>query len=156
MHCVIHAAGLQILQPLASVPYRSKRIVVLVSSWQTMATGVPFFAGLLGAFLKWSFAPFRWLASKIRSRKRTPERAPDSRPPTEAPLRFVTDDRASSWGPAKKGELPGTAVAGHWTVTNVSNRDFVLLRARLEGYQANQSYVSTKGFDTEAMGLTYD
>src|SRR5262245_24605321 len=135
---------------------QSLRTVTLVNSWQTMATGVPFFAGLLGAFLKWGFTPFRRLASKIRSRKRAPEGAPDPQLPTEAPLRFVTDDRASFWGPAKKGELPGTAVAGHWTVTNVSNRDFVLLKARLEGYEAKHSYVSTKGFDTEAVGSTYD
>src|SRR5262245_52419467 len=100
---------------------QSLRTVVLVSSWQTIATDVPSFGGLLEASLKWAFTPFRWLASKIRSRKRTSERAPDPRPPTEAPLRLFTDDRASSWGPAKKGELPGTAVVGHWMVTNVSN-----------------------------------
>jgi hypothetical protein len=93
------------------------------------------------------FTPFRWLASKIRSKK-------EAQPPAEAPLYFSTDDRASFWSSAKRGESSGTQVVGHWHVTNVSNRDFVLLKVRLEGYEATHSHVLTKGPE-EAGTATY-
>jgi hypothetical protein len=94
--------------------------------------------------------PFRWLASKIRSKE-----AAVPQPPAEAPLYFSTDDQASAWSPAKKDESSGTHVAGHWHVTNVSNRDFVLLKVRLEGHEATHSHVLTKGPE-EAGTATYD
>jgi hypothetical protein len=101
-------------------------------------------------FMDWlGLTPFRWLASKIRSNE-----AAVPQPLAEAPLYFSTDDQASAWSPAKKDESSGTQVVGHWHVTNVSNRDLVLRKVRLEGYEATHSHVLTKGPE-EAGTATY-
>ena len=83
--------------------------------------------------MKWGFAPFRWITSKIASRKK--------KQPVERPLRFAQEDHQSAWSPATAGDRHGTQVHGHWHVTNISNRNVVLLRARLDGHGAQFSHV---------------
>jgi hypothetical protein len=46
-----------------------------------------------------------------------------------------------------RGKEPGTQVSGHWHVTNnLLDRNFVLLRARLDGSGHQAQLVATSGF----------
>src|SRR5258708_16904327 len=118
----------------------------LAEHWQKIAVA---FVAIVGAFgtvlkwggsvLRWGLAPIRWLAAKFRA---TQERAPS--PLDERPLRFVLDNQRSFWGPAGSGDQVGTQVAGHWDVTNVSDRDVVILGARLANHSAHTTVVVTK------------
>jgi hypothetical protein len=129
-------------------PAQWKDPAELIDYWKTIVVGIVAILGAFGAVLKWGFAPFRWIASQIKSRKK---------PPAERPLRFVLDEHQSIWSRAKSGDRQGTNVFGHWHVTNVSGRDVVLLRARLENYNAETSHVATKGTpDAQLMVPTFD
>jgi hypothetical protein len=48
---------------------------------------------------------------------------------------------------------PGTQVAGHWHVTNTTDQNVVLLRARLDGYSCT-SHVHTSGFRDRVYPVT--
>src|SRR5262249_622356 len=63
------------------------------------------------------------------------------KPEANRPLRFVQNEQQSFWGPSGSGNKPGTQVAGHWHVTNTSDRNLVLLRVRLDGYSSAFSNV---------------
>lgn len=65
--------------------------------------------------------------------------------PEERPLRFVLNDQQSFWGQARSGDQAGTQVTGHWNVTNVSDRDIVILGARLANHAAHMTVVLTEG-----------
>jgi hypothetical protein len=108
-------------------------------TWKLLATilgsAVAILAAL-GTLLRWGLKPFQWTWSKI---------ARQVRPPNIRP-RFVQNERRSFWGPAKSGDEPGTEVAGRWHVTNMSDRDVVLLRVRLDGYPSDLNhFVATEG-----------
>jgi hypothetical protein len=51
--------------------------------------------------------------------------------PLQRPLTFITDRQQSFWSAAKRGEQEGTQLRGMWSVTNVTDRDYVILDARL-------------------------
>jgi hypothetical protein len=55
-------------------------------------------------------------------------------------LAFVTDRTYSFWGPAKRIDQEGTQVRGAWSVTNVSDQNYVILDARFASHRA--SYVN--------------
>jgi hypothetical protein len=110
-----------------------KHVAETIGYAQTIFLGVVAILGAVGAILKWGFAPFRWIAAKIGSHKK--------KQPIERPIRFVLEERQSFWGPAKSGHEDGTQVHGHWHVTNMTDRNVVLLRARLEGHEAKNSHV---------------
>jgi hypothetical protein len=115
--------------------------------WQTIFGA----AGSIGlsvlAFLRWGLAPFRRLASKIWSNKKQP---------VERPLRFVPNERQALWTTGSVGSRQVTQVHGHWHVTNVSNRNVVLLQVRLANYEAEYSRVATKGPNPETGSPTFD
>jgi TIR domain len=73
-----------------------------------------------------------------------------TRPDGDRPLRFVQDEQRSFWA---SGNEPGTQVAGHWHVTNTSDRDVVLLRVRLD-YSSAISNVTTEGMDDDLYSPT--
>jgi hypothetical protein len=70
---------------------------------------------------------------------------PLAQPDRDRPLRFVQNEQQSFWGPSKRGNELGTQVAGHWHVTNTTDRDVVLLRVRLDGYRSTFSHMATEG-----------
>ena len=49
-----------------------------------------------------------------------------------------------SGAPATLGERSGITVQGEWQVTNVSDRNFVLLRVRLANHEAHANLVLTE------------
>jgi hypothetical protein len=71
--------------------------------------------------------------------------SPLAQPDGNRPLRFVQNEQQSFWGPCRRGQDPGTQVAGHWHVTNTTDRNIVLLRVRLDGYPSVFSNVMTEG-----------
>ena len=116
----------------------------LAQHWQTIAGAIVVIGGALATVLKWGWAPIRWLAAKFR-RKPSPLH--------ERPLRFVLNDQRSFWGQAGSGDQAGTQVYGHWNVTNVSDRDVVILGARLANHSAQTTVVLTKNPVPDRFGV---
>jgi hypothetical protein len=91
-------------------------------------------AGALGSVLRWGFEPLRWIWSKIKSR--------GGRKPVA--LSFVLDEPQSRWSVARLGDKPGTHVHGHFYVTNTSDGDVMILKARLHKYPTDLLHVFTR------------
>jgi hypothetical protein len=117
-----------------------KTPAALIGSWQAILVGVIAIATALGSVIRWGMKPFGWAWTKIA----WPPQKPIAT--TSRPLRFVQTEQQSFWGPATRNRDPGTQVSGHWHVTNMSDLNVVLLRARLDGYEAQQSHVAAYGF----------
>jgi predicted permease len=125
----------------------------LAEHWQKIAVAIVAIVGALGTVLRWGLAPIRWLAAKFRAtqaREPSPHNGGalrlswELRVPIERPLRFVLNDEQSFWGQARIGDQPGTQVSGRWDVTNVCDRDVVILGARLANHLAQTTVVFTK------------
>jgi hypothetical protein len=58
-------------------------------------------------------------------------------------LSFVPNDRLCHWGVAKLGDQPATHVQGRWDVTNNSESDVMILKARLGKHETRFAQVST-------------
>ena len=107
-----------------------------IDYWKTMLVGgLMIIGGLATIFRQTVLKPFRW-ARLWSITRRARHRA----------LRFVQNEKMSAWGPDKQGDELATKVFGCWHVTNTSDRDIVVLRARLEGFQADH-FVTTQGSD---------
>ena len=130
-------------------PEQWKKPAETIGYWQTIVGGSAAILGVIVAFLKWGLRPLRSVVSKIQFNRTQP---------LERPLRFVLIERQSLWSPAGKPDgQRGTMVNGAWHVTNISQRDFVLLRARLENYNAEHSHVVTEGTpDARLVAPTFD
>jgi hypothetical protein len=123
-----------------------KPIADFLSDWRTIATSLAAIVAALGSMRGWFVAPFRWLGSKFR---------PSTKATEGRPLRFVTNDLQSRWGLATARERQGTHVHGMWHVTNVSDYNVVLLKARIEGHEAEFSHVMTQAPDQDVFGSEY-
>lgn len=64
----------------------------------------------------------------------------------------MLDERQTLWSVATAGDHPATTVHGRWHVTNVSKRNVVLLRARLENYEARDTIIVTAEADPADLG----
>jgi hypothetical protein len=60
------------------------------------------------------------------------------------PLTFITNRQQSFWGPAKRGEQEGTQLSGVWSVTNVTDRNYYILDARLPNHDASFFYIAVE------------
>jgi hypothetical protein len=118
-------------------PESWKTLATLAEHWQKIAVAAVAILGALGSLLKWGWAPVRWLLAKFRAPKSEPSYK------EERPLRFVFDEQQSFWGPLRRGDRTGTQLAGHWNVTNISDRDIVLLGVRLVNHRAEMAQVLT-------------
>jgi hypothetical protein len=118
-----------------------KPFAALAEYWKTIFLAAVAIAGAIGAFAKWGWTPVAWALSKLaQARKRRKELS----------LRFVLDEHRSLWLPA--GTRQGTHVRGVWHVTNTSNRDVVILKARFRNHQAQHSLVLASKEDGSAFG----
>jgi hypothetical protein len=70
----------------------------------------------------------------------------------QRPLRFVTDDHNTTWSPAKLGNQQGSHLHGYWRVTNLSERDVFILKARIEGHDTEFGHVATQAPDRQSFG----
>ncbi len=133
-------------------PAKWKQLAETFGYWQTITAVAATIVGPLWAAIRFAFAPLVRLASKIWSKKKPVKRA----------LHFVSRDGRTDWRVVSRkvsGGQQGTMVNGHWHFTNVSQRDVVLLRARLENYGSETepeiTMVVTKGPDLEAGSPTF-
>ena len=122
-----------------------------LSLWQKIAGSIVAMGGLLGTLLGWFARPLRSFASKFRRAKPT---APSTAPVAERPLRFVTNDDESRWSLATRGEEQGAMLYGRWHVTNVSKRNIVILKARIEGHETEFSHVMTQAPNRNVFSFT--
>lgn len=129
----------------------------LIDYWKTIIGGLVVIAGGLATILKLGSQPFRWAWSKIAPKRSQPSTAvaAESSHVGTRPLRFVVQDRQTFCGPARRGQEPGTQLAGHWHVTNVSGASLVLLKARVYGHHAEFSDVATRHSRSDMFSSRY-
>jgi hypothetical protein len=107
----------------------------LFGLWGKVASGAVTMAALLGLIwtgIKKGWAPFGWLLRRWRNHKQKP-----------SPLAFVADDNQARISRVQAGERVGSHAVAHFHVTNVSDYDVVLLKARMVGISHEYSSVST-------------
>ncbi len=117
-------------------PETLKNSSALVEHWKTIIGGVLFIGGAAVGVARWGWIPARWVWSKIRQ----------GRPSTEQ-FHFVFNDAETLWSsiPETGTEKAGTYVRGLWHVTNDSDRDTHILKARLSRFEAKNSYIFVHG-----------
>jgi len=127
-------------------PETWKLPAALVEYWKTVLVGAVAIVGAVGTILRWGLKPIRWAWSKMVEKvRRRPAAESGSQTTAETrPLRFVEEERRCFWTRAQKGTSEGTQVAGHWHVTNTTESNIVLLKARLDGHQADFTNVVTR------------
>jgi hypothetical protein len=111
----------------------------LIDYWKTILGGAVVIIGALASFVRWGLKPVGWARSKVAARTTITPPTADRR------LRFVQNERDSFWGPCGRGDEPGTQVAGRWHVTNTSDQNIFLLRARLDGHARPADLVVVEG-----------
>jgi hypothetical protein len=116
----------------------------LVEQWQKIAAAVVVIGGAADSIAKWGLAPVRWVGSKLRRS-----------PPRELYLRFVPNDNLSRWSIATAGDRQGTHVHGRWDVTNTSDSNVIILKARLSGRGTPISQVYTQHPEQNDFGSRY-
>ena len=107
----------------------------LFGLWGKIASGAATVVTLLGlvwAGIRKGWTPFGWLLRRWRSQKQEP-----------SPLAFVADDNQARITRAQSGDRVGNHAVAHFHVTNVSDFDVVLLKARLVGISHEYSSVAT-------------
>jgi hypothetical protein len=118
---------------------------VLISCWNELVRGVLVVIGLLIVVLRWDFQLMQRAWSKTTGARFHPKREPPS-------LRFEQDERQSSWSATRFGSRAGTHLHGHWFVTNTSNRNLRLLKARVHKHGADFTNVFTQHPDRNVFG----
>ena len=118
---------------------------VLISYWNKLVRGVIVVIGLLIAVLPWDFQLMQRAWSKTTGARFHPKREPPC-------LLFEQDERHSSWSATRFGNRAGTHLHGHWFVTNTSNRNLRLLKARLHKHGADFTNVFTQHPDRNVFG----
>ncbi len=129
-------------------PETWKSATALLDSWKGLLTAglglLTVIGSIWGAVSGWFRKAYLLLRSKIRLARPLAAAHPEARP-----LRFVQDARQSIWSscgkPSKDGPTEGTQVVGEWHVTNLTDRNVVLLKVRLEGYEAADANAFTQG-----------
>jgi hypothetical protein len=117
----------------------------LIDHWRTIVGGAIVVGGGVVSFIKWGWIPISWIWSKIRHRSVKPGQ-----------LHFVFNDGQTQWSPSQDGAGKfGTYVHGHWNVTNASDRDIHILKARLAKFEAEHSYVFTRDVAGSGLGSRF-
>jgi hypothetical protein len=128
-----------------------KPLVDLMGDWKAIVGFLVAGGSAIGAAWRWGAGFRRWLMSKFRPAQPIPPSesaaASGAAPGIERPLRFVTDDALAGWRWATLGQQQGMHVHGRWHVTNLSDHNFMILKARIEGREAQSSFVSTRAVD---------
>jgi hypothetical protein len=107
----------------------------LVGDWKTILGGLVVIGGFIVSIIRWGLKPLRWLwsrftGSEVRQKGRS--------------LSFVSKDLQCQWSEARGNNLTGTFVSGHWNVTNSSESDVMILKARLSKYETQLVQVLTR------------
>ena len=103
----------------------------LIGYAQTILVGLVAIVGTVATiFLK----PLRWFRSRTKSKVQQ----------KGISLSFVQSDQHCSWSVAGLNDQSGTHVYGHWHVTNSSDSDVMILKARLGKYATHFTRVGTR------------
>jgi hypothetical protein len=111
----------------------------LIGDWKTILAGIVAFGGATVGIIRWGLKPLRWLLS--RNKSKAPEKS--------ISLSFVPNDYRCLWGGAKLNDQSGTHVQGRWHVTNSSETDVMILKARLGKYATRFAPVATRHHEDE-------
>ena len=98
----------------------------MFNHWVTILLTTAAVGGAIVTIFGWVRAPIRWWRSRPKRKAQ----------PKSAPITFVPDDLQCRWS--------GTMVHGRWHVTNTSESDVVILKARLSKYESQFVHVMTR------------
>ena len=107
---------------LNTLAYLGKILAAIV------AIGTP-----LGIIFGWFKPLLRWFGSLFKRKAQ----------PKSAPISFVPNDLHCHWSEGRLNNEPTTTVHGRWHVTNASESDVMILKARLGKHTAQLSQVTT-------------
>ena len=116
-----------------------------LTHWQAILAAIVAIGTPIVAMLAWFKPLLRWFRSRPKSKVRQ----------KGITLSFVSKDRHCRWSPARGNDQSGTYIAGIWNVTNSSESDVVILKARLSKYQTQFVQVSTYDPSVEGFGASY-
>jgi hypothetical protein len=92
--------------------------------WVTILLTIAAVGGAIVTIYGWVRAPIRWFQSRPKSKVRQ----------KGISLSFVSKDPHCRWSAVQGDNQSGTFVSGVWNVTNSSESDVVILKARLSKY----------------------
>jgi hypothetical protein len=119
-----------------------KTPATLVEYWKTIFGGGLAILAVLATIFRKALPPLRWVSSKLGGLRRQPRVA----------LSFVQEDRMTTWSAARLNNQDGTHVRGVWHVTNTSERNVAVLKARIRKYQTPYAQVFTERADGNTFG----
>jgi len=104
-----------------------------LTHWQAILAAIVAIGTPVSAVLMWSKPLLRWFQSRTKSKAQG----------KDGSLSFASKDLQCQWSGVISNKQSGTLVSGHWNVTNGSERDVVVLKARLSKYPSRLVQVST-------------
>ena len=105
-----------------------------LTHWQAILAAIVAIGTPIGAILAWFKPLLRWFQSRTKSEAQQ----------NGSSLSFVSKDLQCQWGGARSNNQSGTFISGHWNVTNNSESDVVVLKARLSKYESRFVQVLTR------------
>jgi hypothetical protein len=105
-----------------------------LTHWQAILAAIIAIGTPIGAMLGWFKPLVRWLRSRTKS---TVEQK-------DVSLNFVQNDLHCHWQVVRLNNQPGTVIHGRWHVTNNSERNVLILKARLGKRVPHFADVSTR------------
>ena len=117
----------------------------MFNHWVTILLTIAAVGGAIVTIYGWVRTPIRWFQSRLKSKVRQ----------KGITLSFVSKDRHCRWSPARGNDQSGTYIAGIWNVTNSSESDVVILKARLSKYETQFVQVSAYHPSVEGFGANY-
>ena len=117
-----------------------------LTHWQAILVAIVAIGTPIGAVLVWAKPLLHWVQSRTKSKAQQ----------KDGSLTFVSKEQCQ-WSAAIRNKQSGTFVSGYWNVTNSSERDVVILKARLSKYPSQLAQVLTRHPDDErkAFGSNY-
>ena len=117
----------------------------MFNHWVTILLTIAAVGGAIVTIYGWVRTPIRLFQSRPKSKVRQ----------KRISLSFVSKDPHCRWSPVRGNDQSGTFIAGIWNVTNSSESDVVILKARLSKYQTQFVQVSTYNPSVEGFGANY-
>jgi hypothetical protein len=103
----------------------------LIDYWTTILVGVVAIVGSIVGAIRYGLKPLH----RLRSGEGQQE---------SISLIFVQNDQHCHWSTAQLNKQLGTHLSGRWYVTNKSERNVVILKARLDQYPTGHAYLATR------------
>ena len=117
-----------------------------LTHWQAILAAIVAIGTPIGAVLVWAKPLLHWVQSRTKSKAQQ----------KDGSLTFVSKELQCQWSAAISNKQSGTFVSGYWNVTNSSERDVVILKARLSKYPSQLAQVLTRHPDErKAFGSNY-